>query len=295
MSKPNTSEAKQLMFFSEDRHVRGSASPTSSELDLPMSVISGLKWLGLSGQPDHVQSLWRMCLEAVARASSTRYEVIWKKRDTPQHRFSFLLRYSERRTNDTGSLSSGFWPTPSANDDREREMPEAKAIHTTTGTLRYRNAVGTQSQVRTSQAVKYWATPQSRDFRQADKPGSGRMARRKEQGWTIDLNDQAAQWSTPAAQDFKNVTLPPSQAVRDTLPGDLLRNGETAGAYLNPDWVETLMGLPPGWTSLVGPQARDRTSTPMSHRARFRHRMQKRKTASGRSVTRSSGSRSIRW
>lgn len=63
-----------------------------------------------------------------------------------------------------------------------------------------------------------------------------------------DLNDSVLLWSTPAAQDAKNTTLPPSQEMRDTLPGDLLKGG-TQG-QLNPDWVETLMGYPIGWTAL---------------------------------------------
>lgn len=53
---------------------------------------------------------------------------------------------------------------------------------------------------------------------------------------------------TPAAQDAKNSTLPPSPKDRDSIPGYLLRNGETAGSELNPQWVEWLQGWPIGWT-----------------------------------------------
>ena len=216
MSQKNTSEAMQLTLFSAVHRVRDSASPEAGQ-GLPMSVISGLRWLESCGQPDHALSLWRMCLAATAAASSTQYEVTWTLKATPQHRFSFLLRYSARRTSDTGCLSWGYWPTPSASDTAERQIDAANIIHTKNGTLRHRNRAGGQTQIRLSQAVK---------------------------------------WHTPAAQDSKNAMLPPSQAVRDTLPGDLLRNGEPVGAYLNPDWVETLMGLPPGWTSLAGRQGR---------------------------------------
>lgn len=31
--------------------------------------------------------------------------------------------------------------------------------------------------------------------------------------------------------------------------------------YLNPDWVETLMGFPPGWTECRGPRRAVRRST----------------------------------
>lgn len=55
-------------------------------------------------------------------------------------------------------------------------------------------------------------------------------------------------WPTPAAQDAKNSTLPPSQVTRDTVPGQLLREGETG--EINPGWYEALMGFPIGWTDL---------------------------------------------
>lgn len=159
----------------------------------------------------------------------------------------------------------------------------------------------------------------------------------------------AVLWSTPAAQDGKNATLPPSQAKRDTLPGDIIRelwatpcardkHGKTTfknqpclpnevsenwptptvadtfkgnlkstqqkpgsahsldlptavswatpaaadaqgaagggmgrslrtdthgnGGQLNPDWVDCLMGFPPGWTRRDGPPLKDsRNST----------------------------------
>lgn len=96
----------------------------------------------------------------------------------------------------------------------------------------------------------------------------------------------AVLWSTPAAQDGKNSTLPPSQAVRDTLPGDIIRQMRTtpcagdaygaaggrmerslrtdthgAGGQLNPDWVECLMGFPPGWTLTDGQPQRGGSST----------------------------------
>ena len=91
----------------------------------------------------------------------------------------------------------------------------------------------------------------------------------------------------PTAQDAKNSTLPLSQISRDSVPGHLMRemfatpqahdakpgyasrvgrfegkhggkdlNDQVANLndqpimYLNADWVEGLMGFPPGWTEL---------------------------------------------
>ena len=69
-----------------------------------------------------------------------------------------------------------------------------------------------------------------------------------------------------AAQDSGNVTLPPSQAVRDTLPGDLIRlNNEAGPSPCSPDsssesgssrgsisaaWETQYMGYPDGWLDI---------------------------------------------
>ena len=71
-------------------------------------------------------------------------------------------------------------------------------------------------------------------------------------------------WPTPAKQDGHNNSLPPSQVERDSIPGAILRTGEKG--YLNPSWVEALMGFPSGWTDIDGPPLRDH-STHGSHPA----------------------------
>ncbi len=57
---------------------------------------------------------------------------------------------------------------------------------------------------------------------------------------------------TPTTNDSKNASLPPSQAERDGLAGAMLRNDSipTGGAtYLNPSFVEEMMGYPVGYTA----------------------------------------------
>ena len=56
---------------------------------------------------------------------------------------------------------------------------------------------------------------------------------------------------TPTVNDSKNATLPPSQAIRNGLAGEMLRDDSIqtgAGTYLNPSFVEEMMGFPVGWT-----------------------------------------------
>jgi len=80
----------------------------------------------------------------------------------------------------------------------------------------------------------------------------------------MSLTDALRCWSTPAAQDAKNDTLPDSQAIRDTLPGDIIRglqgleSRSTRGSRhesslaLNPAWVSVLMGFPRDWLCVSG-------------------------------------------
>lgn len=146
-----------------------------------------------------------------------------------------------------------------------------------------------------STARRLWPTPQTRDYRSPDAPDSPRAIRKREQGWSTDLNDaaamwqtpmtsdangvreydgkrgvglntQAAQWSTPTAQDGKNGSLPPSQVDRDTLPGDMIRDGSSG--KLNPAWVSQLMGFPDGWLDIPdGPPVRANPNTRGKRRA----------------------------
>lgn len=55
---------------------------------------------------------------------------------------------------------------------------------------------------------------------------------------------------TPTTNDSKNSTLPPSQTDRDGLAGAMLRDDSIptgAATYLNPSFVEEMMGYPIGW------------------------------------------------
>lgn len=132
-------------------------------------------------------------------------------------------------------------------------------------------------------ALALWRTPQAHDAK------SSKIQR----GYTTDLNHQVQvlwptpiagnasqgrnshdsagkyhltgavhqEWPTPTAQDAKNVTCPPSQRERDTLPGARVRQGQQTQGHLNPEWVECLMGFPIGWTDLSGQQDLDNSNT----------------------------------
>lgn len=83
-----------------------------------------------------------------------------------------------------------------------------------------------------------WPTPHANCHTGAGEKGEGGM----------NIQTAVKMWPTPAAQDAKNATLPPSQIDRDTVPGAVIRSGETG--QLNPEWVEALMCFPIGWTDV---------------------------------------------
>jgi len=109
-----------------------------------------------------------------------------------------------------------------------------------------------------------WPTPQTRDFRHGSPPDSDRMQRKAEQGWSANLND-AALWPTPNTVDAKGgsrLGAGQKQLTHQAAP--------LAGQQLNPDWVEALMGFPPGWSDPTNSYtSRDLGSlnTPGSHPA----------------------------
>ena len=100
----------------------------------------------------------------------------------------------------------------------------------------------------THQVTKQWATPCSRDHHpngQAD-------------GSKTDLGNQVTQWGTPTARDHKSGRGNNEREYKELTP--MVERAQTG--KLNPRWVETLMGLPIGWTmpSCTSPQ----TIAPMS-------------------------------
>lgn len=102
--------------------------------------------------------------------------------------------------------------------DRLQTMPSKNPVTTSTGSIRHENAQGIQSFMRLSQVIQMWPTTAARDYTNPSKPTDGRIQRKLEQGWTIDLNDRV-QFFSPQG-------------------------------YSNPQWWEAMMGLPRDWTKL---------------------------------------------
>ena len=136
------------------------------------------------------------------------------------------------------------WPTPSAMDgQRPSETPQQwetrnaakKAANPNLGQLHRPLTVAVQ-----------WATPSCMDTLPARSAQA--LTRAKENGGCKNLREEVVQWATPEAKNQVGYQM---GADGTKWP----RLGSQVSGKLNPRWVETLMGLPVGWTmpSCVSP------------------------------------------
>ena len=261
-----------------------------------MIATSGLKCFGLS-ETSGPASYFLKTFLATFPSDLTPYSWNWKpKRTKSANRLYFQLQRSERRTKGTGSLSrpSGettMWRTPQgANGSQGAKSAEfyEHCLETGQSMITLVDQVANSStSSSTEPCTNMWATPQARDYRSPDSPDSPRLARKMEQGWSLNLNDQVRHWPTPRAndaekrgniaQDVRNglpaaiKMWPTPQSADDRDRGDLSmpciqrrvelgkqlmltmvakEPGQTG--QLNPEWVECLMGFPMGWTDIGG-------------------------------------------
>lgn len=151
-----------------------------------------------------------------------------------------------------GVIGGGVLPTPVAKDDGKTPEAHLAMKARMKGGPRYTItslAVLARNGMEQPTALP---TPQARDHKTASKPGSARMQRKQEQNWSPSLEEALLMLPTPTTNDSKNASLPPSQAERDGLDGAMLRDDSIptgAATYLNPSFVEEMMGFPVGWTA----------------------------------------------
>lgn len=172
---------------------------------------------------------------------------------------------------EAGITPKEMWPTPteSDGDSSARHSTSAEAMHEGT-TL--------------TDAVRLWPTPT------ASTGGDGERADGYRRLLAPEVHRQEA-WPTPTVQDSKN-NAGPSEWRRNSDPlnvsverwatpkaspsgpdyaragrpesgaDDLATQVAKTGArnQLNPEWVETLMGYPIGWTDIGGPLRRARST-----------------------------------
>lgn len=274
----------QLTLFQAASHANLSANQGNSwERQTPAT--SGRRLAALLPQHSRLGLLSKMLLTSFLW-SSTLYKLTWKVKVTKSGRRYFQLAPSMRRTSAKERQS---WPTPCASNPNENEdLAQWEARRAAVeATKKNGNGFGTPLAIAVKKA---WATPTARESMpesmaagmKRKSPSLTTLAKMWQTPLTSDANgirkpdgkrgvglNTQVMWSTPTAHDGKNCMLPPAAEQRQDIPGDLMRSGYSG--YLNPAFVEMLMGVPVGWTELPdGPPIRAKTSSTTSRRGRSR-------------------------
>lgn len=124
----------------------------------------------------------------------------------------FDAEWMSLRASDVGApptRESGFsyWPTADTGmgirGDRSITQNWGTPRVTNNGGIPCPNSTGRGSRIEDQAAISMqnWPTPNARDDHNPSQPGDGRIKRKIEQGWTIDLNDFAPMWTTPQTHD----------------------------------------------------------------------------------------------
>ena len=164
----------------------------------------------------------------------------------PQY-MSKLLAKGQTVTLAAQMKSAEMIPTPTASDAIRGNTPETQMAH-----MHRKGRTGSQMHWPLSVMAQTLPTPRSHRV-MAARLEAQQTDRRRNRGKGPNL-EEAIAWSflpTPTTNDSKNASLPPSQAERDGLAGAMLRDDSIptgAATYLNPSFVEEMMGFPVGWT-----------------------------------------------
>ena len=277
---PSSEESESwhtLPLFSS-RMLRGSSAQSSRAMDGPtpqerpfcsMSSASWKDWVTKQRQAysqrvksvrpisENECSLW-VC----APISATQDALLFQGCSAPQSEVDAQpIPPQEAQSSMSGSPQESQWATPCTWLYKTYTLSECSLI----------KRIETGRQVcLTMQALTtfYWATPTYRDYKDASmhkpltpwKDGKSRMNTMPRQ-----VHNIAAQWSTPTTRDYKGpypqwIQEDPTKPTRSLLPDQAHNNTYTG--KLNPRWVETLMGLPVGWTmpSCADPWTTERMS-----------------------------------
>lgn len=204
---------------------------------------------------------------AISRLDSPQSLATWKKQVIAQRgeyslRLKLELRNSEKEclswqtarvsrggyTRDPGTKKERLTLEGQVKFKREWATPAANKLN---GTTRADFSVSLAKQVN-------WATPQCHDSQAPKTPEQIAEMRERSGAGVMNLNEQVAAWPTPCLTDGSkapkfhkggNMRLPYSvKCDGQPAPASPSTNGNRPG-QLNPDWVETLMGLPAGWTA----------------------------------------------
>ena len=215
------------------------------------SAIFGLNVQGCCAGYDrksHCLKTFQDFLFPMEDGSSTEFYLTFPKAGMMRNGVLYPLWMLERGTleKESGSpvIRSGLWRTPDANMGRENRSYENIKMRIEKGKpLNLNDQLNAISKGLLIEP-QIWLTPTASDWNTAVKNRTVKESKT----YKRNLREAVQLWATPTANDAKN-SLTDSQAGRGTLTAHLVEAGYTDG-WLNPDWVEALMGYPPGWTDV---------------------------------------------
>lgn len=223
---------EQLTLFPADFLASRSAQPGSAEA-VKTTVTSGQRCSELLRNCGPVGLLVKTLLES-SIWHSTRCFLTWKVKATKQGRLYFQLAPSTPRTDGTEPPS---WSTPTARDYRTANSME----HLT-------RPGGQNHRKQLNNAVQLFPTATARCWKMASETVT-------RQGG-MDLQTVARLYPTPTtgaslcggAHTYQS--LKALEATGEITPEERRSMAAGNGGQLNPEWVEAMMGFPPGWTEL---------------------------------------------
>ena len=218
-----------------------SALPGSEEARR-MTVTSGLKCLELYRNSGQLGSLVRMLLgSSIWR--STRCTLIWKTKVTPSKRLLFRLVPSTRRTEGTEYVS---W---AGNDQRAIYfIPTPRAQNIKTSEKAKRESKSSQG---LADYIQMFPTPKASDYKGSGPVGSKSAEHDLKKH---NLKGVVMFYPTPTTGAGLCGGSGNYQQLKDLEARGQITEEERRsmaagnGGQFNPDWVEWLMGFPPGWT-----------------------------------------------
>jgi hypothetical protein len=228
----------QLILPVEDSHASPGASP-EGERRRTILVTSGRRCSALCRSSSLVGWLVRTCLDSFAGWDTSRCALIWKAQATKSGRLIFRLSRSVRHTSET---ASGLWPTIRSTDgDRGGRGDLLQAVR------------GNENK-----HFRLWPTPDASVANDGETLESWQARREREKakgrngnGFGTPLAIAVRLWPTPVSRDkrtFKGAQHMSSWTGAEGLAETVAREEATRDGALNPEWVEWLMGYPPGWT-----------------------------------------------
>jgi hypothetical protein len=195
--------------------------------------------------------------------SNLREQVFWATPNTMDHLPARKQdECSTNQKNRKGRSRSGnlreqavhpkMWPTPRVSDT---EGGIAKGVEKRRGHYSRKNKKGMRWGVKLKDAVDYeekqkmYPTPRSREGN-AGKAGSKGSIHNAKRGYLDGVVQEM--YPTPTARDHKDTGKAVINSERNLLPQNIAKKNKRrwlkGGCALNSEWVEWLMGFPPGWT-----------------------------------------------